>query len=161
MLHEEDGIGVDMETTITNVAHLNQQGGRSTIEERAGDMSTPAIGVFDPNAKKGFIILFSDTTEFGYTGLKIIESDDRTTATIQIEAPAVRQDRDDESANFKAGDTITLAYNIHIFDAENVTALFEKFFEIRKELTEGGLRTLTAVQRSAFETKWVRKLLTL
>ena len=33
--------------------------------------------------------------------------------------------------------------------------------KIRKELTEGGLRTLTAVQRSAFETKWVRKLLTL
>ena len=144
MLHEEDGIGVNMPITITDVPHLNINNGPSHIHLRSGDMSTPCLGIHSPKDNKGVIILFDHDTPFGYTGLKFFESEGRKSAEISIEVPAVREEMytmcstcesDDIGYNFKAGDQITIHFNLYTFEAKDVSEVFKKYFEVRKDLS--------------------------
>lgn len=143
-IHEEDGVGATMPVTITDVPHLRQGSGHSQIHLRSGDMSTPCIGFQSPSRQKGFLLLFEHVTAFGYTGVKLIESEDRAAAAIELEAPAVRQSKytmadshspsDDAGASFLSGDTVTLRFRIVLFDCVDVPALFDAFFEHRKDM---------------------------
>jgi len=120
------------------------QESQSSIHLRSGDMATPCIGIHNPKTKNGLIVLFSDETPIGFTGLKLMESQNKEMATIYIETPAVRKtmyrmcntknESDDQGYSFKAGDVVAIHIDIYSFDCSDISTLFKRFFEIRKEL---------------------------
>ena len=144
-IHPEDGIGGDMPVTITDVPHLSLGEGVSKIHLRAGDMATPCICVQFPRQGAGLILLGDHQTASGYTGWMIEESADRSSATIRLEAPAVRNQMyrmcdstfpsDDKAADFKAGDSLELRFRLYRFPCADIPALFAKYCEIREDLS--------------------------
>jgi hypothetical protein len=155
---DQDGIVQGMPVTITDVPHLNLGDGPSQIHLRSGDMATPCAGVWMPSSKKGYLLLFEHITPLGYTGVKLTESGDRKSAVLDLEAPAIRQTKytmgcarspsDDAGVKFRAGDSLTLRFRIVIFDCADVTALFDAFFEHRKDMS-GSCRMVHGLPFSA------------
>lgn len=143
-LHDRDGIGPDMPVTITDVPRLNAGAGLSEIHLRSGDMATPCLGVYMPEQQMGCLILFEPIAAFGYTGVRLVESEDRRTAEVRLEAPAVRRNRytmasaaspgDDAGASFAAGDLVALRFRIVLADCPGIPALFDLFFDQRKQV---------------------------
>lgn len=143
-IHEEDGIGPDMPVTITDVPRLNYNGGISQIHLRSGDLSLPCLGVFNPSRKQGVLLMFEHITNYGYTGIKLTESEDRKAAAATLEAPAVREYKytmcsaeavsDDTGVAFCEGDVIVLRFEAVLFACQGATSLFEKLFRHRKQL---------------------------
>ncbi|HHY81624.1 MAG TPA: hypothetical protein GX505_02965 [Clostridiales bacterium] len=147
MLTREDGIGVKMETTITDVPRLNIGAGTSRIQLLSGDTATPAAGFYMPGKKKGFFMITYHSTPLGYSGITLEENEERTQACLMISAPGVRYDTkyvnndnsapgDDVPYNFSAGYEITISLRAYFFDCPDIPALFDYFFHIRKDLNE-------------------------
>ncbi len=144
-MHAQDGAGPEMPVTITDVPHLSLGEGVSKIHLRAGDMATPCICVQFPLQGEGLILLGDHQTPFGYTGWMMEESADRSSATIRLEAPAVRNQMyqmcdstfpsDDKAADFKAGDSLELRFRLYRFPCADIPALFAKYCEIREDLS--------------------------
>ena len=144
-LHEADGIGPDMPVTITDVPHLRQGPGESVIHLRSGDMATPCVGVFFPSKAEGLLLLADAQTPFGYTGFRLEEGPDRTTACLTLEAPAVRPrmyamccsdtPSDDAGAVFSQGDMLDLRFQVYRFPCPDVPALFRQYCAIREDLS--------------------------
>jgi hypothetical protein len=143
-LHEHDGIGPDMPITITDVPRLELEEGPSFIHLRSGDMATPCVGIHMPEHGRGFLLLFEPITPYGYTGIRLEEDADRKTARLRIEAPAVRQriyammntriPSEDKGQAFSQGDVVVLRFRIVLFECADVPALFDAFFDHRKDL---------------------------
>lgn len=144
-LTEQDEIGLNMPVTITDVPHLNIDEGTSQIQLKAADMATPAVCVYNPHKKRGFILLFPHKTQLGYNGVTITEDDNRTTATLIITAPAVRQlvkysmcttsaKSEDRGVTFTQGDEITLKVKAYEFPCDSIQGLYDYLFNIRYEL---------------------------
>ena len=142
-------VGIDKPQLISDVPRLNIHTGPSRIQQRTGDMSTPAIGFHDPSAKQGFWMLTSQETRLGDSGIDISESDDRSEASISITAPVVRElhqyfiadmqaPTTDKPANFKAGDSITMKVQLFLFNSPDVQSLFDYFSIIRHSLIQKG-----------------------
>lgn len=141
-LHDDAGNCKDI--NITNVPHLNTGAGNSEIHLCSGDMSTPCVGIWMPSDQKGFLLLFEHVTAFGYTGVKLTESEDRSCSVINLEAPVVRQRKysmmnpdfpsDDTGVVFHQGDVITLRFKMLLFDCIDISSLFDTFFEHRKDI---------------------------
>lgn len=135
---------LDLPITITDVPRLNVGNGSSRIQQTTGDLSTPAIGFHDPHAKQGFWLLTRQQTRFGNSGLSVEESDDRSRATFMVTAPCVRETRqswdcqvpgEDRGADWKEGDEVTIHLRLYSFPAPQIQTLFDRFAEIRKDLT--------------------------
>ena len=145
MLHAEDGIGLDMPVTITNVPRLNDGPGPSRVHLRSGDMATPCVGIHDPTRGRGFLLLADHDTPMGYTGFMLEESADRASARLRLEAPAVRptmyhdlrttDPSDDRGHDFAPGDRVVLRFELHLFPSPDIPALFSRLFEVRQDLS--------------------------
>jgi Highly conserved protein containing a thioredoxin domain len=142
----EYDLKANIPTIITDVPRLNIDEGPSRIQLLAGDMSTPAIGYYDPMAKKGFWLLTGQNTVKGETGISIQESEDRSWAEIVVSAPGIRQDRryticnseypsEDMGAVFNEGDVVDIHIRLYSFDCPDIQALFDYFTNIRKDIT--------------------------
>lgn len=145
-LKAPEDLGVDIPTIITDVPRLNIHEGASRIQQLTRDLSTPAIGFFNPAQKKGLWLLTGQRTEFGDTGIDIEESGDRSKAVISVYAPGVRHDfryticnakypSDDKGADFKAGDEVSIKIRLYFFECLRVQDLFDNFVDVRKALT--------------------------
>ncbi|NJD02442.1 MAG: hypothetical protein FIA99_07570, partial [Ruminiclostridium sp.] len=139
-------MGPDTGTIISDVPRLNIHKGQSGIQQLTRDLSTPAIGFYSPDDKKGFWLLTRQDTHLGDTGIAIEESIDRSKAIISVSAPGVRhyhrytmcstkQASEDTGADFKEGDKIELNARLYFFDCPDIQALFDYFTDIRKDLT--------------------------
>lgn len=145
MLHECDGIGVDMPITVPDVAHLKTRKEASYIHLRSGDMATPYVGVYFPHEKKSFQILAPHNTPYSYTGFKVYEAENEKSAYIQLEAPAVRQTRylwmdsnaqsDDRGYDFTEGDKVTVDFRLYMNDCSDVPELYQKYCDVRKDIS--------------------------
>jgi len=142
-------IGIDKAQLISDVPRLNINEGPSRIQQRSGDMSTPAIGFRDPLSLQGFWLLTEQETRIGDTGIDIEENDDRSQAEISLTAPVVREKyryfiadmqwpSTDQPAYFKEGDSITIKAKIYFFSAPNTQSLFDYFAGIRKNMIPKG-----------------------
>jgi len=159
-IHEEDGIGVDMPVTITDVPHLSLHEGESKIHLRSGDMATPCICFYSPAKSEGFILLGEHMTSCGYTGWSIEESADRQSAIIRLEAPAVREEMyqmcdsmvpsDDKAVDMKAGESVKLHFRLVQFCCESIPDLFRKYVEIREDLSGKPVFSHTVPLQHAF-----------
>ncbi len=145
-LREEQGAGPAIEPTITQVPRLRPENGPSSIELLAGDMSTPAVCLYDPDSQEGWILLFSHDTAFGYNGVTLEENDNKTKASLWVRMPGVRgvkytmlhadSPSDDVAADFSQGDSLTLKLELHRFPCRSIDGLYRRFFACRSNLSE-------------------------
>lgn len=141
-------IGPDKPMIISDIPRLNIHDGPSRIQERSGGMSVPAIGFQSDTTKTGFWLLAQQGTKFGDSGISIEESRNRKSAVISLTVPVVRENYQyfiadnqvaskDRAPDFKAGDEFTLKFRLCFFPAPEIQDLFDRFAEIRKDLSEG------------------------
>lgn len=148
LVNAED-IGENKPQVISDVPRLNIKNGPSRIQQRSGDMSTPAIGFHNPTLKKGFWLLTNQGNQFGDNGIDIEENSKRNIASITLTNPVVRENLQyyiaemqapatDKPANFKAGDSVVLSTKIYFFNSPDVQSLYNKFAEIRNDFLPKG-----------------------
>ena len=123
---------------LSDVPRLNVDKGLSRIQERSGSMSTPSIGFFSPETKKGFWLFTNQGTLFGDHGISIEENRERDKAYITLSNPVVRElfqynmtntrfNTTDRPANFNKGDKVNLCYRIFFFDCLKTRELFDLY----------------------------------
>ena len=147
-IHDENERPLNMPVTVTNIPHLNPDGSHAMVEMNTGNVSTPMLSFFNPKEKRGFILLAEQGTRFGNNGLFVEEdagpNSDNKRMTLVVSAPGVRAQRyvmcgrqasGDHSAEWTAGDNVTLRFKIYNFQAADMTAFYEKVFDVRKALT--------------------------
>lgn len=129
---------------ITDVPRLNISEGPSKMELTTGDATTPAFSVYFPALQKGLLLFFTQQTELGNSGIIMEESGDRKQASVLINAPAIREKKygnmhlypsGDTAPDLTKGDTVTLAFQIHVFDCRDIPGLYAYFFNHRKNMT--------------------------
>ena len=135
---------LDMPITITNVLHLNKDESPGKIEMLTGSCSTPILSFYNPENKRGWIMLTTQTTPYGNSGLIIQEDLSRKKATFVLSAPGVRENRyvmtgftksTDKPADFKTNDKVELKMRVYNFHANDLQAFYDKVFTIRKDLS--------------------------
>ncbi len=157
-LDNADYYRTDLPLTQGDLPRLEVEDNKpSKVEVNASNATTPAICVFDPKAKQGFIILAEQAGrvsngdflrkpngEILDTAFAIEESLDRSRASLVIAAPGVRERKPeflgfsnspDRGISLKGGDAITLKLRLYSFAAADIPAVLEKFMTVRKALT--------------------------
>lgn len=134
----------DLPITINDILRLNRSAGESRLEEFTGDLATPGVGFYSPAKRIGFWLLTDQRTRLGNQGLMIKESIDRKKAIPRISAPCVREMRPtinglipspDRAVAWNTGDEVTIRVRLYTFEAPRLQNLFDRFMEIRKDLT--------------------------
>ncbi|MCX6872882.1 MAG: hypothetical protein NTW21_03600 [Verrucomicrobia bacterium] len=129
----------DMPTTATPVPRLSADSTR--LEQTTGDTAAPCMGFHSAARQQGFLLLTTQGTRFGNSGLTVETNADRSRARFLVTAPCVREFRqdpckavpsDDRAINWQAGDCVTLRLSLWFFSAPRLQALFDRFCEIRK-----------------------------
>jgi hypothetical protein len=147
-IHNKEDKPLDMPITTTNILHLNQDGSHAKVEMNTGNIATPMMGFFSPQKHRGFLLLTEQNTRFGNNGMIIEEDAPANTSnkkiSFVISAPGVRKEKyvmcgraasGDNPADWKAGDEITLRFNVYNFEANDIPEFYQKVFEERKELS--------------------------
>jgi len=143
-IYHPDSVLVNPELTITDVPRLNIDMGQSKLELTSGDAATPAICVYNPEKKRGIIVLSEQTTRLGNYGIIIEESEDREQATLILSAPAVREYRaggtrrvssEDSGVGWSVGDELTMLIQFHVFPSQSLQELYDNFFKLRKSFS--------------------------
>ena len=147
-IHNEKDRPPDMPITVTNIPHLNPDGSHAKIELNTGNVATPMLSFFNPEEKRGFILLTEQDTRFGNNGLFIEEDagpkSENKSITFVVSAPGVREERyvmcgrtasGDHGAEWETGNNVTLRFKIFNFKAADITVFYEKVFDVRKALS--------------------------
>jgi lysophospholipase L1-like esterase len=157
-LDKSDYYRKDLPLTQTAVPRLDTETDvHSKLEVAACNASTPAVCIFDPAKKRGFILLAEQAGrnaagdfirkgngEIMDNAFAVEESADRSHATVVVSAPGVRELKPefvgfsaspDRGMDWKTGDTVTLHLRVYSFAAADIPALLEKFMSVRKAVT--------------------------
>lgn len=156
--------GPDQETIVSDVPRLNINEGPSKIQERSGSMTIPAAGFFSPSQQQGFWMLFPQANQWGDFGLSLEENKDRSKMTMSLTAPVVRETykyriadnrypSDDVPPSFKPGDQVTFQFQLHTFPAENIQAIYDKLFHLRKSWIPEGSPDYAIPMSACFEVQ--------
>ncbi|WP_302901902.1 hypothetical protein [Mucilaginibacter sp. BT774] len=131
--------------TISNNPRLSAELNKaSLVELQTGNAATPAMCFFSPGAKKGFILLTTQQTKFGNSGLTIAENAKQDSCSFRISAPAVRKlaagfgdfhESGDKGYDWKPGDRVAINMRLYVFDANSIPDLLTRFMQVRKEVT--------------------------
>lgn len=131
--------------TISNNPRLSIEPNRaSLVQLQTGNAATPAMCFFSPGAKKGFILMTTQQTKLGNSGLTIAENAKQDSCSFRISAPAVRKlaagfgdfhDSGDKAPDWKSGDGVAITMRLYVFDAASIPDLLTKFMRVRKDLT--------------------------
>jgi hypothetical protein len=147
MVHEPADIGPQAPILVSDVPRLSHEDGApSRLQLLTGDLTTPAICFRKPQDGEAVILLTEQGSALGNHGVTVEESLDRASAVLRIEAPGVRRDRLytmvntatpswDRGADWAAGDAVSLRFRLYRFMAAHVQALYDRFAEVRKDLT--------------------------
>jgi hypothetical protein len=147
--HQPQDCRLDVPTLVSDIERLQFGGGTSRIQVLAGAMTTPCVAAFDPVSKTGWIVLAPPNASGFELGFDFRESDDRASAELRITAPGVREERyqfmnasaesPDRGADFSEGEGIAFRLQAHVFSCENVQALFDRVFDLRKALVPAAI----------------------
>jgi len=131
--------------TISNNPRLSiEKGKASHIELQSTSTATPAMCFYSPVAKKGFIVLTGQQTDFGNNGLSIAENAVQDSCNFSITAPAMRKlaagfgdyhASGDKAPDWKIGDALNLSFRVYVFAANGIPDLLTKFMQVRKAFT--------------------------
>lgn len=162
--------GGKWQEVVTDIPHLDKNGKDSAIWFLSGDMSTPAMGYFDPSGQQGVLILSKHKEEGRYTGFTVNEEGEQI--RFSVSCPGVREGKkyffgelpcgegfyptcdypsDDEGILLKAGEKLHLTVICKKFTVKNLSGFFAQFHKIRESL-EGGEDYGTVPFSKAFET---------
>lgn len=132
--------------TISNNPRLSIEPGQaSKIELLTGNAATPAFSFYSPKQKRGWILLCEQRSRFGNNGLIIQENAAQDRISFIVNAPGVRvqaagfggfRPSGDKGADFNEGDTVTLRFKVIDFRAKSIPELLQRFFAVRKSLTD-------------------------
>lgn len=144
-LTDPNDIGVEIGTIISDVPRLNINNGTSFIQQLAGDLATPAVGIYMPHQNKIWWILFEQQTQVGEVGIRFEESLDRKTATLNIMSPGVREKTvykicdnecksEDKGHHYSKEESTTINFQVYECAGYKEQDLFDVFVKIRKNL---------------------------
>lgn len=156
-----DDVQPDGPTLISDIQRLSPPGAEpSRFALRAGEMSTPCIGLQWPHQQRGLLVLMEHASELGEPAVQLEEYAAGTRARLTIQLPGVRehqlnstradQPRPDRGHDWRIGHRITLRLRVVAFACADVPALFARFHVVRKDLAG------TAIQPSVlpFSAAW-------
>jgi hypothetical protein len=147
--NQEDFYNKDIPQITTDLPQLSPEPGLpSKIDISTCNAATPSVCFFDSRKKRGCIILTEqgirkDGNTLDY-GLKVEESGDRSTGTIVISAPGVRERKPefigfgtspDRGINWKPGDKVVIHLRVYSFETPDIPGLLDKFMTVRKDVT--------------------------
>jgi hypothetical protein len=146
LVEDPADIAVKGPIIVTDIPRLNNHDGPSRVQLVTGDVATPAMGFYSPRLKSAVWLLTEQATRLGDTGLGIEETDQRDKAFFTLTAPRVRElykyticdmqrPSKDRGADLHAGDEVEMRFRLYVFPAESVQTLFDRFVEIRKDLS--------------------------
>ncbi|MEM1213141.1 MAG: hypothetical protein AAGI68_12695 [Planctomycetota bacterium] len=119
-------------------------GGGGCVEQLAGDMSVPAVAVYDPREGRGLIVATPQRAAGAArdTGFRLTESDDAETASIEVLASLVRQGEKrpgvpcrDTGQDLEVGDSITLTLLCRSFEAQSPADVHRRLMELRPDIS--------------------------
>lgn len=131
----------DIPNTISDIPRLRIEEGFSRIQQLAGDLAAPAVGVWLPSGT-GIWLLAEPQPEQGQTLFEIEESDDRQTAWIRILTPGVREGirygggpgwtaSTDQPARMHSGDVLSLGIKVWEGECSEIPSLWNVFLNLR------------------------------
>src|SRR4029077_17343537 len=160
LLTEPADIGPNVPTIISDIPRLDVRGGPSRIELLAGDVTTPAAGVWSARQGAALLLLTDQSTPFGDVGITVAESDvpsaseaadgaggdEQGRATLLITAPGVRENHryalgntrapsHDPAAPLAQGAELVLRLRLYQFRCSERQGLFARFVTARKDLS--------------------------
>ncbi|MEM1211582.1 MAG: hypothetical protein AAGI68_04720 [Planctomycetota bacterium] len=147
--HPED-LGLEAEPLITDVPRLELTGD-SMVQQKAGDLGTPAIGIRRADDRLGLWLLGPQRTAWGEC---VYDADENFpepagnypgAVRLGVWCPGVRHDTryehcrtdypsEDRGITPQQGDSVTLDFTLHTFEARAIPDLFDRFRGIRKTL---------------------------
>lgn len=148
----------DLPLTQTSVPRLAVEAGApSKLEVAACNTATPAVCIFDPVKKRGFILLAEQagrhasgdfirkaSGEIMDNAFAVEENAGRSHATVVVSAPGVRERKPefigfsaspDRGLDLRAGDEIVLHLRVYSFATPDIPGLLEEFMSVRKAVT--------------------------
>ena len=144
------------EHVITDIPHLDKDGGKARIQFRSGDMSTPAMGHYSEEKKEGFLMLAKHIVHGRYTGFTVEQNSEQL--SFSVSCPAVREEKkyffgelpdgsgfyptcdfasDDEGMILSVGEEIELEVFCCRIPARNLNEYFAGFHDLRESLETG------------------------
>ncbi|MBD5457337.1 MAG: hypothetical protein HDR27_02045, partial [Lachnospiraceae bacterium] len=144
------------EPVITDIPHLDADGGESRIQFCSGDMSTPAMGFYSWEKEEGFLMLTKHMVHERYTGFTVGQRSGQI--SFSVSCPAVREEKryffgelpdgtgffptcdfpsDDEGMILGAGEQIELKVCCYRIAARNLKDYFIRFHDLRENLETG------------------------
>jgi hypothetical protein len=143
-----DQLGLDSEPIQNEFVWTLQPGEDGAAQFRAGDMAVPAAALFDPRSKTALVLASSqradglpDTLEAD-TAYRFVESDDQSSAVVEVLAAGVRQKfrrferpSTDRGVDLVAGDVVTLDLLVDGPSAcASPAALHRRLWELRPKM---------------------------
>jgi len=134
------------EIVINDVPRLNINDNEpSQLHITTGDETTPCISWFNPAKQQACILLTKQHNEYGNFGIRVTETNDRSSVVCAVESPVVRSTvysncradnpSPDHGIDLHADDCIEIPFLLIIFPAKNVQNLYTRFAQVRKDFT--------------------------
>ncbi len=143
---DDEDRGLEPEILITDIPRLNTKGA-SKLQQLAKDLSTPCMGLSVPSLSSGMLLLTEQKNCNGEYGYSVIENSEHSKGSMVISVPGVREElryagckgitvpSEDRGICVGQGESIKLKCRIYIFDCSRTLDLFDKFVNVRKEVT--------------------------
>jgi hypothetical protein len=139
-------LGPDAPRVITDVPRLETDPAvPSCLHLNTGDTTTPCLAFYSPAGNYACILLTDQGGVFGNHGLQVREDAGRRRAVLAIEAPCVRPqlyrmmnralESWDRGVTVNEGDALVIRFRLFRFPATEVQALYDRFAEVRKDLS--------------------------
>ncbi len=136
-------LGLNAKPLIADIPRLGKDKSFSRIQQLAGDLATPAFGVYDLNKNSGIWIFGPSHNKYGQYGYEVREDLTSSKASFTIMTPGIREDKIYKMRSFKkispdrgiklsAGDEIRIQCKIQIKETKSINQLFENFILNRK-----------------------------
>ncbi len=157
-------IGMDKPQIISDVPRLNNRPGPSFIQARSGDMAVPSAGFYVPADSSGFWMITSQGDSRGDFGITFLEDCTRNSAKLKITSPVTRElysyhicdnnyPSPDRATDLTKGDSIVVSARIYFFRATDLQALFNKYLEIRHDISGRNLPPTSFPLSHCFEVQ--------
>ncbi len=142
-------IGPDRPEIVTDIPRLNNGVGPSRIQLVTRDLATPAVGVWNPQIRRGLWTCCPVATRCGDIGIDLVENETRDQAILRLLTPCVRErfayvigdtqgrPSPDRPRDLEQGMVVNLPLWLEFSQAVSVPAFVTEFGAHRKKYANG------------------------
>jgi len=163
-------LGPDVPTMIGDIPRLSTTDSQSRLQLLSADMSTPALGYYDPHRQLGVWVLTPQSTRLGQIGFDFQENLLTGTALLRLTAPGIREgtryhcfqtDRPspDRAPDWCENEAASLHVRLVTFPCTDRLSFLRHFNDLRQALVIPALPRepfALSTARSLIETKYNR-----